>query len=162
MLDIRLVREDPKEVRANLARRHDPSVLQRFDSLLETDKKYREALKRMESLKAERNLATEEIARLKREKKPAERQIASMKRVSDDIKSAEAERDRMLAETQSLLMRIPNILHESVPLGKDDSENKVVRKVGSAKFPKDPKDHLTILEGLGLIDSETARGPQVL
>jgi len=157
MLDIRLIRETPDLVRKNLKRRHEPEKLKCLEELIKYDKRYRNSLKRLEELRHERNVITERIAKLRGEKKPYKKEIAKIKKIPGEISKLEKQNEKLREKTRFYLMRIPNLLHESVPYGKDDEDNVVVETFGKhPKFDFEPKSHLEIAEGLGLIDFERA------
>ncbi len=157
MLDIKLIRESPKLVKDNLKRRNDPDTLKRLDELIKKDERYRICLKELEDLRRKRNEVTVKVAELKKQKKSADTEIKEMRIVGDEIADLEEEVKRLQEENRGLLLRIPNLLHESVPLGKDDKDNVVVRKVGvPPKFSFQPKNHFDILLNLGLIEQEKA------
>ena len=157
MLDIKLIRENPQLVRENLKKRHDPELLKRLDELIKKDERYRDVLKKLEELRHKRNVVTADVAELKKQKKPVESKIKEMKKVGEEIDDLQCEVDKLQDETRNLLLRIPNLLHGSVPFGKDDKDNAVVRKVGAPpKFNFEPKNHLDLLLNLGLIEQERA------
>ena len=153
MIDIKLIRTDPTLVKDALKKRQrDPKII---DEILEKDEKRREILKEVNMLKKERNEAGEEIAKLKREKKDASHIINLMKEKSDKIKELDATISKLEAEIERLLLDIPNIPHESVPVGPDETANVEVRRWGVPKeFDFPVKSHWDIAEYLGIIDFE--------
>ena len=156
MLDIRLIREKPKEAEENIRRRNDPGKLRLLHELIQADKEMREAIATVERLKHERNVVSAEIARLGKGK-AADARIERMRAIKDEIAGLEKKRQGLEGKTKEMLMRLPNMLHESVPYGKDDSENKVVRTWGKPpKFSFEPKGHFDILKSLDLVDDERA------
>ena len=162
MLDIKLVRENPGAIRKDLRKRGDSDKLKVLETLIKNDKEWRAGQKRLEELRRKRNLATEEIARLKQKPsaqktKPADKLIRDMKRLGDEIKTLEGRVQELQSLNRDALMRLPNILHESVPRGKDDHDNVPIKHWGKIpKFGFIPRNHLDIAEGLGLIDGERA------
>ncbi len=157
MLDIKLIRETPEVVRNNLKKRNDPEKLKLLEDLIVVDKKWRESQAQLNNLRKERNELTLEITKLKKETKPASKQLKEAEKVADEIKDLEVKFEEYQTKERNLLMSIPNILHESVPVGKDENDNVEIRKWGKQpKFDFEPKDHLTVLENLGLIDAERA------
>ncbi len=152
MLDINLIREHPDLVRKALRdRQMDPAPV---DEILALDERRRALLSKVEALKAERNAVSKEIGRMK---DPAERQskIEAMRIVGDQI----AELDKQVAEVEeqlkSTVATIPNIPSERTPIGKDESENIVLRTVGELpKFDFEPKIHWDLGPALGIIDFE--------
>jgi seryl-tRNA synthetase len=160
MLDIKLIRENPELIRKNLERRNQPEYLKLFDELLEKDKAWRETVLKANELRKERNKLTKEIANLRKEGKDFSQQIEKAKKIDKELEELEKKEEELKKECRNLLLRIPNLLHESVPYGKDESENVEIRRWGKPpKFDFEPKDHLTILKNLGLIDFE--RGAKV-
>jgi len=156
MLDIKLIRENPKRVEENIKRRHDPEKLKMLKELVAKDRKLRDTIRKVEDLKHRKNVVTAEIAKTKN-KGEKENRIRQMRKIGKEIAALDEARKELEQDTRQLLLSIPNLLHESVPFGKDDDENKVIRKWGSPpKFSFKPRNHLDILEGLGLIDSERA------
>lgn len=157
MLDIKIIREDPAAVRRNLARRNNSAFLEMFDELVGVDGKWREAVAEVNSLRAERNRLSMEIAAAKKKGEPDKKLMSQAAKLPKSLDAAEKSKDEMDAKVRSLLLRLPNMLHESVPDGKDETENKVVRKSGQPpEFDFDPRDHLEILQGLGMIDGDRA------
>jgi len=157
MLDIKLIREKPELVRKDLERRGDPEKLEWLKELIKYDKEWRENLQGLESLRRERNELTDRIAALKRQGKGAPKELEQVKAIPGRIKELEETNERLREKADFFLMRIPNMLHHSVPIGKDETDNKEVKKWGKIpRFSFRPKNHLEILENLGLIDSERA------
>lgn len=157
MLDIKLIREHPEVVRSNLEKRGDPEKLKLLDDLIRFDKEWRQSLTKANELRQRRNVVTEEIAKLKKEGKDASEKVEEAKSIPEEIQRLEAQVEERREKVNQLLLRLPNLLHESVPIGKDESANEIVRVVGKPpKFDFEPKNHLEILENLGLIDTERA------
>ncbi|MDO8627437.1 MAG: serine--tRNA ligase [Candidatus Diapherotrites archaeon] len=134
MIEIDFVRKNPEKVRENLSRRNNSEFLGLFDDFLKKDTDYRNALQNIEALKRNRNDLTKQVQVLMKDKKDAKKAIAEAKKVSDEIKSLEVEVVQLKESSDSCLKRLPNLLHDSVPFGKDDSENVVVKTYG--KKPK--------------------------
>ena len=106
-------------------------------------------------MKARRNDVTEEIANLKKQGKDATELIEEMRKVSDEIKAIDSELKKVELELENFLLWVPNIPHESVPIGKDKEDNVVVRTWGEIQeFDFEIKDHLTLGKKLGIIDFE--------
>ncbi|MBI5376342.1 MAG: serine--tRNA ligase [Candidatus Schekmanbacteria bacterium] len=157
MLDIKRIREERDKVLSGLAARHANFPI---DELVQTDEERRAIIKEVEDLKSAKNKASEAIGLKKRQKLDAGAEIAEMKEVSDRIKSL----DELLAEKEarieSLILEIPNVPHESVPDGKDEHDNKEVRKWGEPRtFDFEPKNHVDVGTALGWLDFE--RGAKI-
>jgi len=146
---------DHLELFAEMAKKRAISLdLEAFRAL---DKERRELITANEQRKAQRNKASDEIARLKKEKQPADALIAQMKQVSDQIKQSD-ERIAQLDGTQrELLLTIPNVPHSSVPVGSSAADNKEVRRWGAPrKFDFPPKPHWEVGARAGILDLDTA------
>jgi len=155
MLDLKFVCENLEKVRKNLNQRGDFSKL--LDQIALANEKRKKIILESEKLRQEQNKVSEEIAKLKKEKKDASRQISEMKGVSDRIKKFETELAQEEEKIKDILLNVPNLLHESVPLGKGSQDNREIRKWGTPpKFNFTPKDHLTLGQNLGIIDVERA------
>jgi seryl-tRNA synthetase len=156
MLDIKMIRENPELVRENLARRGDETKLRMLEELIGYDKKWRQSLTLANDLRHRRRQITVEIADLKKTGKDPAGKIKEAQKVDDEISANEKRVDECRQKVDSILTRLPNLLHESVPFGKDDSDNVEVRRWGRPpKFDFEPKSHLEILDDLGMIDSES-------
>jgi len=157
MLDIRLIRENPEIVRRNLEKRGDKEKLWMLDELIALDKDHRKLIQEAERLRHERNKISQIIADLIKEGKDASEEKEKAAEIPKKLKEIESEKEKVEKRVKEILMRLPNILHESVPVGKDDSENVEIRRVGEPpKFDFTPKGHVEILTNLGLMDLERA------
>ncbi|NWF77494.1 MAG: serine--tRNA ligase [Chloroflexi bacterium] len=149
MLDIKLIRENPGSVRQALEKRGDTFVL---DDILKIDEDYRSLLRQTEELRAKHNQASKQLGQSK--EKPPEL-IAQMRQLGEQISSLQQQTKEVKAQLDSLLLELPNIPHPSVPLGKDESDNVVVRTWGEPKeFSFKPLPHWELGEKLGIIDFE--------
>jgi len=154
MLDIRLIRERTEEVKARLGAR---GLNIDWDLLLKLDQERRDLLNAVEELRAQRRTASDQIAKLKRDKKPAEPLVEEMKSVGDRIAALEDELRSCEADLNNIALSIPNLPHESVPIGVDASANVEVRRWGKPpafSFPAKP--HWELGEALGILDFERA------
>lgn len=157
MLDIKLIREHPEVVRRNLKKRDDAEKLMMLDDLIRFDREWRRLLTKVNDLRHNRRLVTEEIARLKKEGKDASKTLEKARNIPKEIHELEAQVEERKEKIHQILLRLPNLLHDSVPIGKDESANQVLRVIGKPpKFDFEPKNHLEIIENLGLIDAERA------
>ncbi len=156
MLDIKLIREKPEWVKDRLKTRGEEYPV---DEVLSLDKKRRELIQKVESLRHERREKSERIGRLKREGKEEEAKALSekVKAIGEELKSLEAELRKVEEALRLKLSLIPNIPHESVPVGKDETENVVVKRWGDLpQFDFEPKPQWEIGEALGILDFERA------
>jgi len=152
VIDIKRLRQDPEGTRRALARRMDPSLDQSVARLLELDERRRDAVTRAETLKAQRNADTEEVARLKRAGQPAEEQMAQLRASGETVKALDAEIRELDATLGDALLRIPNLPHSDIPDG-DATANRVLRSWGELpQFDFEPKPHWEIGTALGLFD----------
>ncbi len=129
MIDLKRLRQDPEGSRASLLRRLDPSVAHAVDALLALDRERRELLVRVEGLKAERNAATEEVARRKRAKEPADELMARLKVSGEEVKALDVRLRDIETELERQAMSVPNFPLDGTPDG-DAAANRVVRTWG--------------------------------
>lgn len=155
MLDMKFLRNNFEEVKGKLAHRgEDLSALDEFGEL---DERRRELIARTEQLKAQRNEASKQISLLKREQKDATEAIKEMRFVSDKIKELDHELTNTEDKLSQIMLSIPNIPHESVPIGEDEEDNIVNRTWGEVpNFPFEPKPHWDIATDLDILDFERA------
>ena len=153
MLDPKFIRTHPDLIRQGIRNRQmDDAVL---DEFLEADELWRRRLTEVDELKALRNTVSDEISRMKRAGQDASVEIARMREVSDRIKAMDAEVRDLEQRAQNVALLIPNLLHESVPIGRDDRDNVVAREWGEPrKFDFAPLPHWELATKLGLIDFE--------
>jgi seryl-tRNA synthetase len=139
MLDITLIREQPEQVKAALLSLNaDPAQV---DAILTLDARRRELLTKVEALRAERNHVSKKIGRL-REQAERERLIAEMRQVGDRISALEEELRQVDSDLKTAMLAAPNLPHESVPAGPDETHNVVVRQWGEPReFDFDPIPH---------------------
>ena len=150
MLDLKYIRDNIELIEEKLRHRGTDIDLQGFHIL---DEKRRSILVDVESLKHERNKVSDEIARLKKQKGDASTLIAEMRGVSDKIKSLDGELAEVHRQLDDIILGIPNLPHDSVPIGTDERDNEEIRKWGEKpSFDFDPKDHADIGEELDIID----------
>lgn len=155
MLDIKRIRENPQAlIEAMQNRRNKGADVSAF---LEVDAQRRKLLVEVENLKARRNSVSADIPRLKKAGESTDALMEEMKEAAARIKTLDAEVAALDEKIQEFLYSIPNIPHESVPVGADDSENKEMRKNGEPpKFGFEPKAHWELGESLGILDFATA------
>ncbi|MEK6887832.1 MAG: serine--tRNA ligase [Candidatus Aenigmatarchaeota archaeon] len=156
MLDIKLIRENSQAVLDNLAKRNAPEYIQLLRDLITTDNERLEILKEAEKLKQKRNTITKTISELKAQGKDTSASMKEVAEIPRQIKKMDERLAELEEKCRSLLLCIPNMLHESVPFGKDDTENAEIRRWGKQKFTFEPKNHQEIAEKLGILDMERA------
>ncbi|RDW15263.1 serine--tRNA ligase [Oceanobacillus arenosus] len=155
MLDMKYLRNNFAEVKGKLTHRgEDLSELDHFEEL---DSKRRELIVQTEELKAKRNEATKQISALKREKKDAEPAIKEMREVGDQISVLDRELNEIEEHLQQIMLSIPNIPHESVPVGEDEDDNIEIRNWGEKPaFNFEEQAHWDIASKLDILDFERA------
>lgn len=155
MLDIRLIRSEPEFVKDKVAKRgDDPKVI---DEILELDKKRRELIAQTEELKSRRNKVSGEIAQKKRNKENADDVILEMRQVGDQIKEIDQNLNQLNEDVTYRLVRIPNLISDETPVGKDEDDNVEVRKWGTPRlFDFESKAHWDLVENLKMADFERA------
>jgi len=146
---------DHLDVFAEMAKKR--GIVLDLDAFRKLDKERRELITATEQLKAQRNKASEEIARLKKQKKNSDSLIAEMKQVSERIKQSDEKIAGFDLTTRLYLLNIPNILHSSVPVGTNATDNSEVRRWGTPpKFDFQPKPHWEVGERAGILDLAAA------
>jgi len=149
MLGIKFIRENPDLVKRDLKKRHENEMLAWVDDLLKKDEEYRKSLQESQNLRAKRNRVTLEINELKKQGRDISAKIKEIKELPSEIKKIEEKQKQLKEKITYYLMRIPNILHESVPFGKDDTSNVVVKEFGKKKkFDFKLKSHGEMIEDL--------------
>ncbi|MGD8545316.1 MAG: serine--tRNA ligase [Candidatus Bathyarchaeota archaeon] len=157
MLDINLIREDPELVKNNLKKREKPENLRIIDELIEHDEKWRQLLTELNNLRHNRKSLTAEIAKFKKAGREIEGKISEGRKIDEKITASENQVREKKEKRDYLLMQIPNLLHESVPKGKDENDNVQVRKWGEIpRFGFSVKDHIDLGLNLDIIDIERA------
>jgi len=152
MLDVKFVRQNADLVKQSLENRGSPMDL---TNLMEQDNQRRALIQKAEDLKAQRNQFSTKIAQAKGQGMDQEK--SEMRRISEEIKSLDSQISEIEATIQSLILEIPNVPHESVPVGRDPEDNKVVRTWGEKpEFSFTPKDHWDIGENLNILDFKRA------
>ncbi|MBI2956425.1 MAG: serine--tRNA ligase [Acidobacteria bacterium] len=155
MLELAYLREHTDRVRKALRDRGLPDS--ELDAFLRIDAQRRQAITDVEGLKAERNRANAEIGRLKKERQDASALMLRMKEVSAQIKQLDQRADELDAQVRQWLLTLPNLPHESVPVGRSPAENAEVRRWGTPPaFDFEPKPHWDSGVSLGLLDFERA------
>ncbi|MBC2261586.1 serine--tRNA ligase [Listeria sp. FSL L7-0091] len=155
MLDVKLLRNNFEEVKQKLQNRGED--LGEFEKFGELDKRRRTLIVETEALKSQRNEVSQEIAKLKREKQDADAKIEEMRVVGDRIKTLDIELREIDEKLDMILMSIPNIPHESTPVGESEDDNVEIRKWGEVReFDFEPKAHWDLGTDLDILDFENA------
>ena len=151
MIDIKFLRENPDVVKENIKKKFQDHKLPLVDEVIELDAKNRELKLKGDELRSRRNSLSSEIGNLMKQGKANEAETikAEVKKINDEL----VENEKLEAEYDSAvldrMMKIPNIIHESVPIGKDDSQNVEIQKYGEPKVPDyEIPYHVDILEKL--------------
>ena len=153
MLDIKVLREDPERVKKAIRDREMSAEVADVDGILELDSRRRSVLVRVEELKRERNRASEAIVELKRNGGDTSEITGRMRDISDRIKEMDSEVRSTDEALRAMMLNVPNIPHESVPVGPDESFNEEVRRYGTAPaFTFEPRPHWDVGEGLDILD----------
>ncbi|GAA4706441.1 serine--tRNA ligase [Brevibacillus fulvus] len=155
MLDVKLLRQDLDGVRRLLAHRNED--ISALDQFAEVDEKRRKVIQEGETLKNKRNTVSEQVAVLKRNKEDADHLIAEMKEVNERIKALDEELRQLDEQLETILLSLPNIPHESTPVGTSEEDNVEIRKWGTPPtFAYEPKPHWELAQELGILDFEAA------
>ena len=152
MLDLKWVRENPEEVAQMLKNRNNAFPL---DELLKLDEKRKSALLEVEKLKEKRNAGAKQVGVLKKNGENADALMEEMRQLGDRIGELDAKTAEIQAELDNMALSIPNKVHSSVPVGKDENDNVEIRRWGTPReFSFTPKAHWEIGETLGIMDFE--------
>ena len=154
MLDIKFVRDNLETVKTMLKNRNNPLSL---DGFIELEKKRRDILSETEQLKGKRNTVSKQIGAMKKAGEDTSAISAEMREVGNKISELDNDLRDVETKLRDILLHIPNIPKDDVPIGKDDSENPEVRRWGEPrKFDFEPKAHWDIGENLDILDAERA------
>jgi seryl-tRNA synthetase len=157
MLDIKLIRENPELVKVNLTKRGNPDVLGMLEELITVDKAWRLNLTKLNELRHDRKLVTIEIAKLKKAAQEATNEFTKAEDTDVKIKIIEKQVTEQEQKTHDYLLRLPNLLDNSVPLGKDSNDNVQVKTWGTIpEFTFQIKNHIDLALNLDQIDMERA------
>lgn len=151
MIDPKLLRENPDLIRDMLKKRGAEFPL---DELLAIDRSRRDLIRESQNLKHTRNVVAEKIATMKRNREDVSKAIAEMRSILKRIEETDKELNLLQTKFREMLLRIPNLIDESVPYGKDESENVIVKSWGKPRVARD--DHIDLANKFGLIDMERA------
>jgi seryl-tRNA synthetase len=153
MIDIKLLRETPDTIRADLEKRKDPEKIKLLDSIIKMDSEWRSLKHNEDLLRRKRNELSNSINEAKKEGKDIRHILEEAKKIPEQIKESEELRLELETQIKDGLMALPNLMHESVPYGKDDSQNQETKKVGTPAHRNfELKPHQEIAEALGVAD----------
>lgn len=154
MLDPKSIKENPESIRKMLKSRN---VEFDFDGLVESDKLRRDLILQTDELRKKKNQVAQQISKKKKAGEDASEILENMKKVSEELSQLESSQEEIEKKYLKLALTIPNLIHESVPIGIDDSANKEIKRWGSIpEFNFKVNDHIDISENLGLVDLERA------
>jgi seryl-tRNA synthetase len=157
MIDIKLIRENPELVKENIRKKFQDKKISSVDEVKRKDEEWRKLKAEADSLRAERNKVSKEIAAAKKAGKDTKQLMKRAEKIPSDLAKVEEKSSKLEEEIQALMRQIPNMIHESVPIGKDSSENVVRKEIGKPKkFDFPVKNHIEIAEGLKVADFETS------
>lgn len=159
MLDIKLIRENPEIIKANIKKKGQDEKLEMVDKLIELDEEWRKGKVSIDTLRHERNKISEEINQAKKNKDEhkAHELIKEAKDIPEKIRAVEERAEKLDIEIKELLMKLPNIISKETPRGKDSSENVEIKKGGKIpKFSFAPKNHVELTETLGVANFDAS------
>ena len=138
MLDINLLRNDPDKVRENIRKKFQDEKLPMVDEVIRMDREFRDAIQQGDNLRNKRKTLSKQIGGLlgKGEKDEAEKVKAEVAAMADELAALEAKEEELKAEIRKRMLVIPNIIDDSVPIGKDDSENVEIERFGEPVVPE--------------------------
>ena len=160
MLDINLLRNDPEKVRENIRKKFQEEKLPMVDEVIQMDREYRDAQQTADSLRNKRKVISKEIGGLmaKGLKEEAEAKKAEVAAAAEELEKLEVKEEELKAEIRKRMLVIPNIIDDSVPIGKDDSENVEIERFGEPVVPEwEIPYHVDIMERLHGIELDPAR-----
>ncbi len=157
MIDIKLIRENPELVKENIKKKFQDEKLVLVDKVKKLDEEWRKLKYKEDNLRSERNKISKEINELKKKKKSVTKEIKKAKEIPGKIEKLQIKRKKLEDKINEIMYKIPNIIHKSVPIGKDDSKNVELKKIGKPrKFDFKVKSHVEVGENLGMLDFDTS------
>ena len=160
MIDIKLIRENAELVKENIKKKFQDAKLELVDKVADLDAKWRKEKKKTDDLRSERNKISQEINTLMKTGKKSEAKglIGKAKEIPAKIDKIEVKVGKLAEEIKGIMMKIPQIIHDSVPLGKNDTENKELEIIGEPKVPAyEIFNHAELAEKLGGLDLDSSR-----
>jgi len=159
MIDIKIIRDNPELVKENIKKKFQDEKVKLVDEVISIDEKWRKLKYEEDNLRSERNQVSKEIseAKKKKDEKKANQFLKRAKEIPYKIVEIEEKRKKLEEDIKIIMYKIPNIIHPSVPLGKDSSENVELKKIGvPKKFDFKVKSHVELGEKLGMLDFDTS------
>jgi len=157
MLDINLVRENPKLIEKNLRNKFQEDKILILQELIKDDNEWRKLKLKADNKRSERNKISLEISKAKKEGKNIKPILKRAKEIPQELEKIEIKLKKVKNNADKALLQLPNIMHSTVPKGKDDSKNKVIKIIGKPKKPTFKiKNHVELVECLGLADFEAS------
>ena len=159
MIDIKFLRENPDVVKQNIKNKFQDQKLHLVDEVIELDKKYREVKQNGDELRSQRKTLSEQVGQLMKEgkKEEAENIKEQVKKINEKLVENEEQEEKYSADIKERMMKIPNIMDKSVPIGKDDSENVEVQRFGEPVVPEyEIPYHADIIDRVNGMDKESA------
>lgn len=157
MIDIRLIRENTDLVKENIKKKFQLDKVKLVDEVNRKDSEWRSLKTKTDFLRSERNKISKLINEKRKKKEDTSKLLEEAKQIPVKIKEIEDKQNNLEDEIKEIMFKIPNIIHSSVPIGKDSSENVELKKIGSInKFDFPIKTHIEIAESLGLVDFDTS------
>ncbi len=154
MIDIRIIRDNPEFIKNNYLKRRQPELLLKVDEVIELDRKWRSSLNSLQKLNQKRNESSKEVSKLSGKAKKDK--INEVKLLNDKINSKKVIVDKLKQKVTYALMRLPNLIQDSVPYGKSDEDNVEVKRWGKKRANYKPKSHVDIIVDYDLADLESA------
>ncbi len=157
MIDIKLIRENPDLVKENIKKKFQNEKISLVDKVRELDKNWKKLKDKEDKLRSERNKISVKVGKAKKEDKNVKDLVKKAKEIHLKISKIEIKRIKLEAQIKEIMYKIPNIIHKSVPIGKDHFENIELKRIGKIpKFNFQPKNHIELGENLGVLDFETS------
>jgi seryl-tRNA synthetase len=157
MLDIKLIRENSEIIKKDLQKRDRIDLIKKIDVVKELDVLWRESLQNVEQLRKRRNTLSKEVAELKKAGKDASEKLRLVKSVPTEIKTEEENTEKIYEKIKKIMYEIPNILHDSVPVGADDTQNVTHKEWGTKPKPDFKiQSHVDLLDKFDLADTKKA------
>lgn len=158
MIDIKLIRENPKLVKDNIKKKFQKEKLPLVGKVRKLDGEWRKLRYKADGLRGQRNKISEEINRAKKQKKDVSVLIKNAKEIPGKIEKIESKTKKLQEEIREIMLKIPNIMHPKVPIGKTDKDNVEIRKWGKpTKLGFEPKNHAELIEAMGYADFDAGR-----